>query len=62
MLCTSCIFVEAVELTLATFCNFCMLLHFFFCGAHHLFPMPFLLHTYKDTMANTKKKLRNCNF
>ena len=27
----------------------------FFCGAHHLFPMPFL-HTYKDRMANTKKK------
>ena len=29
-LCTSCIFVVAVELTLATFCNFCMLLHFSF--------------------------------
>ena len=51
----SCIFVVAVELTLATFCNFFMVLHHFHCGAHHLFPMPFLLHTYKHTTANTKK-------
>ena len=67
MLCTSCIFVVALELTLSTFCNLFMLVHnclwlqHFSCGAHHLFPMPFLLHTYKHTIANTKKT-RNCNF
>ena len=55
MLGTSCIFVVAVELTLATFWNFFMVLHHFYCGAQHLFPMPFLLHTYKHTTANTKK-------
>ena len=55
MLGTSCIFVVAVELTLATFCNFFMILHHFYCGAQHLFPMPCLLRTYKHTTANTKK-------
>ena len=44
-----------------TFCNFFMLLHYFGSGAPHSFPMPFLLHTYKHTIANTKKT-RNCNF
>ena len=58
---TSCILVVVVELTLAAFCNFFMLLHHFSCGAQHLFPMRFLLHTYKHTIANTKKT-HNCNF
>ena len=60
MLGTSCIFEVAVELMLATFCNFFMLVHHFCCGAQHLFPMPFLLHTYKHTIANTKKT-HDCN-
>ena len=55
-----CIFEVAVELMLATFCNIFMLLYHFCCGAQHLFPTPFLLHTYKHTIANTKK-MRNCN-
>ena len=46
MLGTSCIFEVAVELMLATFCSCFMLLHQIFWGAQHLFPMPFLLHTY----------------
>ena len=62
MLWTSCIFVVAVELTLATFCNFSMLLHLFFCGARHSFPMPFLLHTYKHTIAKHNKKHTIANF
>ena len=51
MLCTSCIFVVAVHA-----------FNLFFCGAHHLFPMPFLLHTYKDTMANTETTERGLHW
>ena len=40
MLGTSCIFVVAVELTLATFCNFFMILHHFCCGAQGVLPEP----------------------
>ena len=34
----------------------------FLAPADHLFPMPFLLRTYKDTMANMKKKCATTPF
>ena len=61
MLCTSCIFVVAVELTLATFCNSCMLLRFFFVVVTICFPcLSFFTHT--RTQWQTQKKCATATF
>ena len=56
MLGTSCIFVVAVELTLATFCNFFMVLHHFIVVLNICFPcLSFFTHTSTQQQIRRKR-------